>query len=109
MTPLVNSELVAQGEYLELKGDSCAEASVERSEESEKDGLHEGGKLSYLGVSQLDSPDASSAAWNSCDDGQFDILGTYRSSDKHVATGREVPTLSTGVTGPMDRSLGNRR
>jgi len=50
---------------------------VERSEESEKDGLHEGGKLSHLGVSQLDSPDASSAAWNSCDDGQFDILGTY--------------------------------
>ena len=77
MTPLVNSELVAQGEYLELEGDSCAEASVERSEESEKDGLHEGGKLSHLGVSQLDSPDASSAAWNSCDDRQFDILGTY--------------------------------
>jgi len=92
---------VAQGEYLEVEGDSCAEASVERSEESEKDGLHEGGKLSHLGVSQLDSPDASSAARNSCDDGQFDILGTYSLNSEHVDTGKWP------IERPGSKSLGN--
>ena len=38
--PLVNGELVAQGEDLELEGGPRSEGSEEGGEESDEDGLH---------------------------------------------------------------------
>jgi hypothetical protein len=40
VAPLVDGELVAQGEHLQLEGSPRSEASAEESDEGEQDGLH---------------------------------------------------------------------
>ena len=42
VTTLVDAELVAQGEHLEMEGNSCSEACAERRDEGNEDGHHGG-------------------------------------------------------------------
>jgi len=53
--PLVDGELVAQREDLELEGGARSEASAERREEGEEDCLHEACRLPHLGGTQRES------------------------------------------------------
>ncbi len=55
VAPLVDGELVAQREDLELEGGARSEASAERREEGEEDSLHEARRLPHLGGTHRES------------------------------------------------------
>jgi hypothetical protein len=53
--PLVDGELVAQREDLELEGGARSKARADRQEEGEEDCLHEGRRLPRLGRTHRES------------------------------------------------------
>jgi hypothetical protein len=88
--PLVDGELVAQREHLELEGGSRSEARAERPEEGEENCLHEERRLPHLGRTHRDFRAGRPSAKLRVDS-RFAILGT----DKvlHDIGAAEVPSL----------------
>ena len=74
--PLVDGELVTQGEHLKLEGGPRPEASAEQSYEGEQDGLHGGRRLPHLSGADRESLAQAHGTRNLRDPSRFDIIGT---------------------------------
>ncbi len=96
---LVDGELVAQREDLELEGGPCSEGSPEGGKEGDEDGLH--------GEAQT-TPPPTGSRWNWAhaprnlrDPGRFDILGTHRNPQVMLCE-RGIRTFETMTRNTLD-------
>jgi len=80
VTPVVDDELVARGERLELKGSSYAKARADEGTESEEDRHRVEAKATPPWRHRLKTPEADPSEMNARHPSRFEVLGTHGSS-----------------------------